>query len=82
MDAVNGPNAAVTFALLVATVTQAFRYLLGVIARQDAQIQKSNDALMELSKASAEVAALVPVLMKENMEWKERYETLTGDQPA
>jgi len=79
MDAVNGPNAAVTFTLLVATVTAAFRYLLTVISKQDAQIERQNTVIIEQSNGFAEIAAVVPSLLKENMEWKERYEAALRD---
>lgn len=82
MDAVTGPNAAVTFGLLVATVTAAFKYLLDVIKEQKVQLEKSNSALLEQTKVITEIAAEVPMLLKENLEWKERYDALRRDPHA
>lgn len=82
MDATTGPNAAVTFALLVGTVTAAFKYLLDVIKEQKVQLDKSNTALLEQTKVVSEIASEVPMLLKENLEWKERYDALLRDTRA
>lgn len=82
MDGVAGPNAAVTFTLLVAVVTAAFKYLLDVIKEQKVQIDKSNSALLEQTKVITQIASEVPMLLKENLEWKERYDSLSHDTRA
>ena len=82
MDGVTGPNAAVTFTLLVAVVTAAFKYLLDVIKEQKVQIDKSNSALLEQTKVITQIASEVPMLLKENLEWKERYDSLSHDTRA
>jgi hypothetical protein len=59
------------------------KYLVGQIAQRDLliakhneQTTKSNEALIEAGKANAEIAALVPGLLKENYEWMQRFDSL------
>ena len=70
-------------ALLTTFGTAAFKYLIQQIANRDKIIEnqniqtaKSNDALIEAGKANAEIAALVPNLLKENYEWMQRFDSL------
>lgn len=76
MDAVDGPNAAVLFTMLVGLATAVIRYLLGIIAKQEAQLQKSNEAISEAVRIMGATAEFMADLLKENLEWKQRYEKL------
>lgn len=51
------------------------RYLLREIDKRDAIIAKSNEAVAQTNKANAEMAALVPTLMHEVMEWRQQRTT-------
>jgi hypothetical protein len=81
-------NAVLAIASAVLTIlttfgTAAMKYLVGQIAQRDLliakhneQTTKSNEALIEAGKANAEIAALVPGLLKENYEWMQRFDSL------
>jgi hypothetical protein len=76
--------------ILVTFGTAALKYLTTQIANRDKiisdhnqQTLNSNSALIEAGKANAEIAALVPGLLKENYEWMQRFDNLlvNKDQP-
>lgn len=84
----DGSNATLAIASAILTIlttfgTAAMKYLVDQIAKRDViiakhneQTAKSNDALIEAGKANAEIAALVPGLLKENYEWMQRFDSL------
>ena len=75
--------ASVILTILTTFGTAALKYMVDQISKRDAiidrhneQTAKSNEALIEAGKANAEIAALVPGLLKENYEWMQRFDSL------
>jgi hypothetical protein len=66
-----------------AFVGAAFKYLTdtvktkdSIIEKRDATIAEANKALLDANRGDVELAALVPQLLKENLEWKQRFESV------